>query len=108
MWWLLLRLNNDRGSVGEHLGYALHDFGGVVTSTNDRIRAQLRCMFNHDLKSFAAGALAELSKQANVAAHQSLQTGADRPDDRTRTHSDATHDTEVLRRTIVVHLKRSG
>src|SRR6185369_4324549 len=90
----IARLDDDCGSVGEHLGDAVHDFGCVVTHTEDRVCAQLARMLEHQLERLKPGLFAQLGEKADVAAHDSLQRSAERSEDRPRADRDASHYTD--------------
>jgi hypothetical protein len=84
-------LDHHRGPVAEDLGHAIHDLRGVVADADDPVGADLPGVLEHHLERFAAGLLAQLGEQGDVAAGQSLEGAADRAKDGARSHRDAAH-----------------
>src|SRR5689334_8951614 len=78
--------NVNGGAVGQHLRDALHYFGGIVPGAHDGIAAELAGVQQHQVKGFGTRLLAQLRKQADVAADNRLQAGAYRSDDGARAH----------------------
>jgi len=52
------RFNHDGGTVGQHLGDAVHDLRGVVARADDGISAHLSGVLQHQVEGVLAGALA--------------------------------------------------
>src|SRR6185295_16651601 len=89
------RLGDHRGAVAEDLGDAVHHLGRVVADSDDGVRPELRRVGDHHLEGLAAGLLAQLGEERDVAAGERLQGAADGAEDRARADRDAAHDTEV-------------
>src|SRR5579885_116468 len=65
----------DGGAVGEHLGHALSELGGVVAHGQDGVGAALLVGLDHAGVGLGAGLFADLLVGADVAA-QKLREGA--------------------------------
>src|SRR5262249_41599063 len=96
------------GAVAQDLGDPAHHFGGVIADADDRIRAQLLCVLEHQLERLAARLLAEAGEQRNVAADQRLQRAAQRAEDRSRANHDAAYDAEIAHDAMTFQRERGG
>src|SRR5579864_391658 len=74
---LFRSLHVDGGSVGQNLGDALHDLGGIVAGADDRIAAEFRRMLQHQVEGLGARFLTQVGQQRDVAANYSLEASAD-------------------------------
>jgi hypothetical protein len=99
--------DNDGGAVTEHFGHALHDLGGIITDSDDRVSAKRGRMFAKQLIGVLSGAFAKIGIDRNVAANQRLQGRSDVPDDAARSHNNAAHEAEVFGHAIAIEGERS-
>ena len=76
----LFRFDLYGRSVAKHFRDALHYFSCVVTQADDGVRAQLQRMLQAELEGVLPRFLTQISQDRDVAADQSLQTGANRPE----------------------------
>src|SRR3954447_22355109 len=102
------RLDEYRSPVTQNLGHALHDFSGVITQTDHRVRAEGARMFEHPVEGIAPGLLAEISEDGNVSADQRLQPCADRSENRARPDDDSPHRSKCFHGAIAVERKSCG
>lgn len=100
------RLNDDSGSVSQHFGDALHDFGSVVSNSEHGIGAEFAGMRKHRLECIVTRIFTQLGKQTDVSTNQRLQRCTDRSDDRSRSHNDSTYDSEITHNRVPGQVKR--
>ena len=84
-------LDDYRRPIREHLGHTLHEFGGVITRADYGICAQFSGMAQHQVKGVVARLFAQVGQQGDIAPHQGLQSRANRSENGTRAHHDASH-----------------
>src|SRR5579859_438370 len=82
------------GAVREHLGNALHHFGGVIARSDHSIRAEFTSVLQHQVECLSASFLAEVCEQSDIAANEALQPRTDASYNGTRTHYDAAYDSQ--------------
>src|SRR5213082_4292182 len=104
----LLGLDLDRGSVTKDLGHALHDLGCVIAQTDDGVSSNLLCMLHAKLERMLARFLTKIGENGDVAADQGLQSCADCPENRARSHNDAAHHSEIFYDPVTIQFKRRG
>ena len=86
-----------RRAVCQDFSDALHDFGRVVTGTDDRVPAEFGGVLQHQIESFGARPLAKIGEQGDVAAEDGLQAGPDCADDRSGAHHNPSDDSQGAR-----------
>ncbi len=85
------RLDYDRSAVGQHLGYAIHNFVRIVSHAYYGVGPYLARVQDHYVERFGARRLAQLREGRYIATHYRVQSAAHGPEDRTRTHGYASH-----------------
>src|SRR5579859_882751 len=88
-------LDLDGSAVGQHFGYALHDFGGIVAHADDGVCSVFAGMLQKQFVGVSAGFLAKVGKNGDIAANNRLQRGTEITDDAARPDDDAAHDSEI-------------
>jgi len=101
-----LPLYHHGRAIGQNFGDPAHDFGGVVAHAHHGIGAELRGVRKHQVESLAAGLLAELRQDRDVAADDGLQAGAERSQHRARAHDDASNHAERPHDAVAVERER--
>src|SRR6516162_4148829 len=90
-----VRLNLYGGSVGEHLGDALHYFSGVIAEAHHCVGAMLGGVHQQQFVRFDAGPLAQLGEDGDVAADNGLQRRPQISDYAARAHDDSANHSEI-------------
>src|SRR5437763_8342145 len=86
--------DEDRRAVTKNFSHALHDFCGVVTQTDDGVRAESARVFEHSLERISPRLFAEIGEDRNVSADERLQSRADGSKNRARSDNDSSHYSE--------------
>src|SRR5579859_4237159 len=89
--------DEHRRAVGEHLGHALRELGGVVAHADDGVRADLLGVLDHGDVRIVPGGLADLGVLGDVATREGLEAADDAGADARGADDDAAHDAEVPR-----------
>jgi hypothetical protein len=101
------RLHDHRRTVSQHLRHALSDLVRVVTHPDHRVGAELLRVLSEELERLAAGVLAKLRPESDVASDQALQSGADRSDEASGANRDSTDNSEAANDAIARKLEGS-
>ena len=102
------RLDDHRRPVREHFGTPGHDLGGIVSNCNDRIRAHLRGVLNHDVVCFHSRLFGEFRQNRDVSSHEGLEGCANVSHDGSRPNRDATDDAKMARNFIAFEIVAGG
>src|SRR6266404_3668498 len=100
-----MRLDQHGRAVTQNFRHTLHDFGRVVTQSDDCVRTKRAGMIQTKFQRVFARLLAKVGQDRDVAANQGLQSRADRTEDRARTHDDTAHHPEGFHYAIARQLK---
>ena len=103
-----IRLNYYDRAITQDFGDALHDLGGIIAQTDDGVRAKLQRVLLAKLERVLSRFLTQIRQDADIAADQSLQAGANRSKNRSRTNNNPANDSESFHDPITVDGKRGG
>src|SRR2546428_9263490 len=98
-------LDNNCCAVRQHLGDSGGDLGRVITGSDYRIGADLRCMLDHDVKSVRERLFTKPGPHGDVTADDGLQVRADRGKDIARADNNAADHAQVLHDAIIRQLE---
>jgi thioredoxin reductase (NADPH) len=100
------RLDHDGRAVGQNLGHRGRDLVGIIAHREDRIGAHLVGVLDEKVERLLPRLLGELRIDADVAAKEDLNGGAEVADNAARAHRQTTNHAEVAHNAVALDFVR--